>query len=141
MLTPEQRMRQLRAYLGNQRFVQLAYFIGNSSKSDTSPVESIDLAVLFNTLEPQWYENRQKLLEGAIWIFGVSSINIVILNECEPAIAHRYLLGGQLIYQRDSSSRAKSEKRVIKTFLDTERLRSVHAELTKEAANDAQQLN
>ena len=141
MLTPEQRMRQLRAYLGNQRYVQLAYLFGNSAKQEVAPLESVDIAVLFNTRENEWHENRQKLLEGAVWIFGITTINIVILNECDPAVAHRVLLGGKLVYQRDASSRAKNEKKFIKTFLDTEHIRSVHEALTKEPANDTQQLN
>ncbi len=132
MLTPEQRIRQLRAYLVNQRYVQVAYLFGSAAKGTMGPLSDVDVAVIFNSPQDNWYENRLKLMEGLVWIFGVQKVDVVVLNNAEPVLAHRVVFEGQPIFVRDEALRIRTEKKVLGAYLDTAYLRRVQRASIKE---------
>lgn len=132
MLTPEQRVRQLKAYLINQKCVQAAYLFGSVARGATGPLSDVDVAVLLNSEPNTWHENKMKLMEGLTWIFGVPRVDLVVLNNSEPTIAHKVIVEGQLIFVRDDIARVRTEKRVLKSYLDTAHLRSTHRAAIKE---------
>lgn len=132
MLTPEQRIKQLRAYLINQRYVQVAYLFGSAAKGALGPLSDVDVAVLFNSDPTQWYEQRMKLSEGLVWIFGVPKVDIVLLNTADPVLAHRAIYEGHPIFIRDETARVRTERRVLDAYLDTAFLRQVQRASIKE---------
>lgn len=132
MLTPEQRIKQLKAYLVNQRFVQVAYLFGSAAKGMMGPLSDVDVAVLFNSDPNQWHEQKMKLIEGLTWIFGVPKIDVVVLNTAEPVISHRVLIEGQPIFIRDETSKIRKEKAILDMYLDTAFLRQVQRASIKE---------
>ncbi len=136
MLTPEQRIRQLKAYLVNQRFVQVAYLFGSAAKGMMGPLSDVDVAALFNSEPTQWYEHRMKLMEGLTWIFGVPKVDVVILNNADPVLSHRVLIEGQPIFIRDETARVRTEKKILDTYLDTAFLRSVQRASIKEQVKE-----
>ncbi|PIR18315.1 MAG: hypothetical protein COV46_00540 [Deltaproteobacteria bacterium CG11_big_fil_rev_8_21_14_0_20_49_13] len=136
MLTPEQRIRQLKAYLVNQRFVQVAYLFGSVAKGSTGPLSDVDVAVLFNSESAQWYEHRLKLMEGLTWIFGIPKVDVVVLNNAEPVISHRVLIEGYPIFIRDETARVRLENKTLNNYLDTAFLRSVQRASIKEQVKE-----
>lgn len=136
MLTPEQRIRQLRAYLVNQRFVQVAYLFGSAAKGVMGPLSDVDIAVLLSSDPSMWHENRMKLMEGLTWIFSVPRVDVVILNNADPALSHRVLIEGQAIFIRDETARVRAERKIIETYLDTAFLRSVQRASIKEQVKE-----
>ncbi|MBI2341775.1 MAG: nucleotidyltransferase domain-containing protein [Deltaproteobacteria bacterium] len=125
METPEQRTRQLRTYLGNQRYVQAAYLFGSAAKGTFGPLSDVDVGIVFNSEAIHWHEQRLRLMEGLTWIFGVPRIDVVILNSAEPVLAHRVIYEGQPIFVRDEAARVRMEKKILSAYLDTSFLRSV----------------
>jgi predicted nucleotidyltransferase len=132
MFTPEQRIRQLKAYLVNQRYVQVAYLFGSAAKGVMGPLSDVDVAVIFNSDPGQWHEHKLKLTEGLTWIFGVPKVDIVVLNNAEPVISHRVLFEGQPIFIRDETARVRTEKKILDHYLDTAFLRKAQREAIKE---------
>lgn len=132
MLTPEQRLRQLKNYFSNQRYVQVAYLFGSAAKGQIGPLSDVDIAVLFNSDPLQWYEQRLKLMEGLVWIFGVPKVDVVVLNTAEPVLAHKAIIEGQPIFVRDETSRVRTEKKILGAYLDTAFLRRVQRASIKE---------
>jgi predicted nucleotidyltransferase len=135
MLTPEARIRQLKAYLVNQKYVQVAYLFGSLAKGTAGPLSDVDIAVVFNSDPSQWYEQKMKLVEGMTWIFGGPKVDIVVLNNAELVIAHRALIEGQVIFIRDEAARVRHEKRILGDYLDTAFLRTVQRAAIKEHIN------
>ncbi len=138
MLTPEQRIRQLKAYLVNQKYVQVVYLFGSVAKGTPGPLSDVDIAVIFNSDQSQWYEQKMKLMEGLTWIFGGPKVDIVVLNNAEPVIAHRVLIEGQPIFIRDEVARVRHEKRILGDYLDTAFLRTVQRAAIKEHINEGE---
>jgi predicted nucleotidyltransferase len=132
MLTPEQRVRQLKAYLINQKCVQAAYLFGSVARGNTGPLSDVDVAVLLNSEPPTWHENKMRLMEGLTWIFGVPRVDLVVLNSAEPTIAHKVIVEGQLIFVRDDTARIRTERRILESYLDTAHLRKTHRAAIKE---------
>lgn len=126
MLTSEQRIKQMRAYLVNQRYVQVAYIFGSAAKGTMGPLSDVDVAVLFNSDPAEWYEQRMKLTEGLVWIFGVPKVDIVVLNSAEPVLAHRAVHEGQLVFVRDEAARVRTERNILNAYLDTAFLRKIN---------------
>ena len=136
MLTPEQRTRQLRTFLGNQRYVQAAYLFGSVARGTMGPLSDVDVAVILNSDPAAWYEQRLKLMEGFTWIFGVPRVDVVILNTADPVLAHRVLLEGQQIFSRDDTVRMRFERRAVRDYLDTSFLRRVQKASIKEQVKE-----
>lgn len=132
MLTPEQRLRQLKNYFSNQRYVQVAYLFGSAAKGQVGPLSDVDIAVLFNSDPSQWHEQKLKLMEGLVWIFGVPKVDVVVLNSAEPVLAHKAIIEGQPIFIRDETARVRTEKKILGAYLDTAFLRRVQRASIKE---------
>ncbi|OGQ49889.1 MAG: hypothetical protein A3I09_03315 [Deltaproteobacteria bacterium RIFCSPLOWO2_02_FULL_47_10] len=132
MLTPDQRTKQLKAYLVNQRYVQVAYLFGSAAKGMMGPLSDVDVAVIFNSDPIHWHEQKMKLMEGLTWIFGVPKVDVVVLNSADPVLSHRVLLEGQPIFIRDDVIRVRTEKKILDSYLDTAHLRSVQRAAIKE---------
>jgi len=132
MLTPEQRLRQLRAYLTKQRYVQVAYLFGSAAKGTLGPLSDVDVAVLLISPPENWHENKMNLIEGLVWIFGVPKVDVVILNSADPVLSHRVLIDGEPIFIRDDISRFRQEKKILNDYLDTSFLRKVQRNSIKE---------
>lgn len=125
MLTVEQRIKQLKAYLVNQRFVQVAYIFGSVAKGTFGPLSDVDIAVLFTSNSNEWYEQKMKLMEGLVWIFGIPKVDVVVLNTAEPVLAHRAVYEGHPIFVRDETARIRLERKILDMYLDTAFLRKV----------------
>lgn len=126
MLTPENRLKQLKAYFINQRYVQAAYILGKAVQGNGGQVSNAEVAVLLNGEVELWHEQKLKLAEGLAWIFNANTVDVIVLNSAEPVTAHRALYEGELIFVRDDNSRARHEKRILRSFLDTSFLRKRH---------------
>lgn len=136
MLTPEQRIRQLKTYLVNQRYIQVAYLFGSAAKGITGPLSDVNIAVLLNSDSSHWHENKMKLMEGLTWIFGMPKVDVVVLNGADPVLSHRVLIEGQIIFVRDETARVRTEKKILDTYLDTAFLRSVQRAFIKEQVKE-----
>ena len=132
MLTPEQRLRQLKAYLLKQRYVQVAYLFGSAAKGALGPLSDVDVAVLLNSPPENWHENKMNLMEGLVWIFGIPKVDIVILNSADPVLSHRVILEGEPIFIRDDILKFRQEKKILNEYLDTSFLRKVQRDSIKD---------
>lgn len=132
MLTPEQRLRQLKAYLIKQKYVQVAYLFGSAARGTIGPLSDVDVAVLLNSDPQYWFEQKMNLVEGLLWIFGVTKVDVVILNKAEPVLSHRIILEGQPIFVRDDIAKFRQEKNILDHYLDTAFLRGVQRDAIKE---------
>ena len=132
MFTPEQRIRQLKAYLIKQKYVQVAYLYGSAAKGPMGPLSDVNIAVFFNSEPALWFEQKMNLMEGLVWLFGVPKVDVVVLNNADPALSHRVLIEGQPIFIRDDTSRIRNEKKIVETYLDTAFLRDVQKSSIKE---------
>ncbi len=136
MLTPEQRLKQLKLYFQNQRSVIVAYLFGSAARGVMGSLSDVDVAVILNSSNGDSHEIKLKLMEGLAWIFGVPRVDVVVLNGADPVLSHRVIYEGQPIFVRDEIVRARFERKILGEYLDTAYLRQVQRDSIKEQVGE-----
>lgn len=111
----------LRGFGRTQRDVTALYLFGSQVTGRTNPLSDLDVAVLLE--EPSGAVRRDlarrlTLTADILHTCQRSDVDVVILNEAPPALAHDVVSGGQLIYERDHQARVSFEARTIQHYLD-----------------------
>ena len=105
--------------------VLLAYIFGSRAISTRvhTPSSDIDIAVLF-THSPSLRE-LLSFRAHLTRLLKTDSVDLVSLNEAPPLLKYEVIVGGQVIYSRDTFLQSRFEMRTINRFLDTQYLRNV----------------
>lgn len=111
---------QLNDYFSKRNDIIAAYLFGSQARGRIGKLSDIDVAVL---LDGDW--NKQGMFKTRLEILGELSdllrredIDVVILNEAPPLLAHRILKEGKLLHSRTEKKRLDYEVRAILRYLD-----------------------
>jgi len=99
--------------------IECAYVFGSRSRGQAGPLSDLDLGILVReSLSPQArIEVAAALVEQGERL-AREPVDVVILNEAPPALRHRAIRDGVLLYARDDHVRVAFESRAIREFLD-----------------------
>ena len=93
---------------------------GSTATGRTPPDSDVDIAVLLkersNQQDPLRY--RLDLMADLGSSLKRTDIDVVILNESTPLLAHRVLSKGILIFERSASARVRFQVRTASRYLD-----------------------
>jgi len=113
--------------------VVLAYLFGSQAEGKAGPLSDVDIAVLLKSdVSPdEWGSIQLALINELSSLFGRNDIDVVILNNANPLLAHRVIYNGQVIFEADPLSRTRFEVETLHRYEDTKplrRLRQVYLE-------------
>jgi predicted nucleotidyltransferase len=119
--------------LSKRREVEAAYVFGSFASGRMRPASDVDVAVL---LRADWsragsLKYRLRLVADIARAAGRSDIDLVILNEAPPVLAHQVLSSGKLVFERSASARVQFQVRAINNYLDTEPMRALYRRYLK----------
>ncbi|MBU7008056.1 type VII toxin-antitoxin system MntA family adenylyltransferase antitoxin [Phosphitispora fastidiosa] len=79
------------------------YLFGSYAKGRPIPSSDVDLAVLFDeSVNKDYYlMERLRLMGEVSTVLGIDAVELVVLNELQPALAYRIIKDGELLYTRD----------------------------------------
>ncbi len=102
------------------RRVVFAYLFGSQAKGDAGPLSDIDIAVCFDEAIPcdEHFDLRLEVLGELTDLFQTDDIDLVVLNEAPPLLAHRILRDGRLLFSADRRARLRFETRAVLKYLD-----------------------
>lgn len=85
------------------------------------------MAVLLDGAVPlsQTLKYRLTLLAEIGAALHRSDVDLVVLNEAPPVLAHRVLSLGQLVFERSGSARVRFQVRAVNRYLDTKPMRKI----------------
>jgi hypothetical protein len=110
----------IRESLAARSEVMLAYVFGSRAREDAGPLSDVDVAL---ALGPDVEASRHLRLraELAESLGGVLDlpVEVVILNEAPPLLAHRAIARGKLVFSRSEAFRVRFETARIAEYLDT----------------------
>jgi len=111
--------KQLNMIFKKQRVI-LAYLFGSQANGKTGPLSDIDIAVYFKkAITPdERFDLRLKVLGELTDLFKTDDIDLVVLNDAPPLLAHRILKEGILIFSDNDKKRLEFEVRAILKYLD-----------------------
>ncbi len=105
--------------------VVAAYLFGSQARGEAGPLSDVDLAVWLDPAaerERSW--KREIALMGAAGkVLRTTEVQIVILNDAPPLLAHRVLRDGIVLADSDPFHRVRFETDAVIRYLDTIPLR------------------
>lgn len=117
---PARRLRQrLSSLLGAIPGIEAAYLFGSHARGEGGPMSDVDVAVL--AADPVPSTARADLaarVADALEAEVPGRVDVTILNDAPPALVHRVLRDGLLLFARDERRRTVFEARAIDEFLD-----------------------
>jgi predicted nucleotidyltransferase len=104
--------------------VVLAYVFGSAAHGTERVDSDLDLAILLGRKVPRELhgEIRLRLLTELVGLTHVNDIDLVVLNDAPPLLAHQVITTGRLILGT-RSGQVHFEVEAIKRYIDTRRLR------------------
>lgn len=105
--------------LSSAREIQAAYVFGSVASGRTRKDSDIDIAVLVRkNAVRDTLRYRLKLMAELGATLHRSDVDVVILNEAPPLLAHRVLSKGKLIFERSASARVRFQVATAKRYSD-----------------------
>ena len=100
--------------------VVLAYLFGSQAKGKTGPLSDIDIAIYFDESvhDGERFDLRLIVLGELMDLFKTNEVDVVVLNDAPPLLAHRILKEGLLIFSGDDKIRLEFEIKAVLKYLD-----------------------
>ena len=120
--TPDRAFRALAAFLdAGPPEVECAYVFGSRSRGQAGPLSDFDLGIVVReALSPQARLELAAALTEQSERLTHERVDVVILNDAPPALRHRAVRDGILLFARDDRARVAFDARAIREFLDFE---------------------
>ena len=118
--------------------VVLAYLFGSQAEGKAGPLSDVDIAVL---LGPQvererWFQVQLDLMGELMDLFHRNDVDVVILNQATPVLAHEIVRFGQVLYEAEPGTRVDFEITTLRRYVDTEPLRQLQDRRLLERAEE-----
>jgi hypothetical protein len=106
--------------VSTRREIQAAYVFGSAVTGRTRPDSDLDVAVLLGKrLDPhRALDYRLKLMSDLGAALRRSDVELVILDDAAPLLAHRVLSQGTLVFERSRSARVRFQVRIAALYAD-----------------------
>jgi uncharacterized protein len=130
--------RRIARCLAARAEVQAAYIFGSMASGRARPDSDIDIAVLVDrrVRSVQSLNYRLKLLADLGAALHRTDVDLVILNQATPLLAHRILSRGKLIFERSASARIRFQVGTASRYLDLIPMFETHIRYLKENARE-----
>jgi predicted nucleotidyltransferase len=113
--------------LAAQPDVLAAYLFGSYVTDKAHPESDVDVAVLLSgTDEMERFERRLRLIGEAEEALDRRPVDLVVLNDAPPLLAHQVLRHGRLIFERDRAARVEFEVWAGKVYADLQPMYEYH---------------
>ena len=100
--------------------IQAAYVFGSVASGRARADSDVDVAVLIDRRVPpgRILKYRLKLMADLGTALHRSDVDVVILNEASPLLAHRVLSQGTLVFERSAPARVRFQTKTASLYLD-----------------------
>jgi len=100
--------------------VEVAYLFGSRARGEEGPLSDVDIGVLFRAdLPPDTrFSHRLQLASRLCRPFGVSRVDVIVLEEAPPALGFRVIDQGILLMCTNEKRRVRYEARTLVAYLD-----------------------
>lgn len=128
------------SFLESRQEVQAGYIFGSLVSGRARPDSDVDIAVLVSesAAGPDIFKYRLDLMGEFMGVLGRSDVDLIILNQAPPLLAHRILSRGKLIFERSQSARVAFQVRTVNRYLDSQPMRNLYLAYLKKRAREGQ---
>ena len=121
-----------------RREVLAAYVFGSVASGRTRRDSDVDVAVLLARRLPsnRSLQYRLKLMTDLGSALRRSDVDVVVLNDASPLLAHRILSKGKLVFERSASARVRFQVRTASRYADLIPMFETHIRYLKHHARE-----
>ena len=103
-----------------KRKVVFACLFGSQVKGKAGPLSDIDIAVYFDekVSSDKRFDLRLQVLGELTELYKTDEVDLIMLNDAPPLLAHRILKEGVLVFSDDEKSRIEYEVKAVLKYLD-----------------------
>lgn len=100
--------------------VTFAYLFGSQAKGTAGALSDIDIAVYFGdeAVADVRFDLRLKVLGELTDLYKTDKVDLVVLNDAPPLLAHRILKEGLLVFSGNDKIRLEYETNAVLKYLD-----------------------
>ena len=100
--------------------VVFAYLFGSQAKGTAGSLSDIDIAVYFDEdlAATERFDLRLAVLGELTDLYRTDAVDLVVLNDAPPLLAHRILKEGLLIFSDNEKMRLEYEVKAVLEYLD-----------------------
>jgi len=124
--------------LENNRAVKFAYLFGSHARDTAGPLSDVDLAVYLDN-RFDFFSFRLHLLEELSRQLKGQSCDLVVLNSASLVLQYEVIRDGRVL-KEDKPKRVQFETCVLRKYLDTDQIRSVHISSLKRSVTKEHRL-
>jgi len=125
-------------FLASRGEVQAGYIFGSLVTGRSRPDSDVDIAVLVSdhVIQDDPFRYRLELMTGLMAVLRRNDIDLILLNQAPPLLAHRVLKNGKLIFERSASARVAFQVRTVNRYFDTLPMRKLYLSYLKKHARE-----
>ena len=128
---------KLRAFFSSQKDVALAYLFGSEAAGRAGPLSDVDVGVVLEeSFPPAEFLVRRLELIRELGRLLEREVDVVVLNEATPLLAHRAIARGNRVFSRDETFRVRFETTRVTEYLDTAYLRDEYNRVLEKRARE-----
>lgn len=119
--------------LRSRREVHAGYVFGSVAAGRARPDSDLDIAVLLNRPLParRALSYRLDLMADLGAALGRADVDLVILNDAPPLLAHRVLSRGRLVFERSAPGRVRFQVQTARRYADIAPMYELHLDYLK----------
>jgi predicted nucleotidyltransferase len=97
-----------------------AYLFGSRARNQAGPISDFDIAVQSRPglSAAKRFQLKLTLIDRLAKLFKTDAVDVVLLEEATPLLAHRILKEGKVLYCSNPKQRVQKEFEVLTTYLD-----------------------
>jgi predicted nucleotidyltransferase len=128
----EEGLKKVKAFLGKQDFVRVAYIFGSYAEGRQGPLSDLDFAVLLdNSLSKSEISKKKMfLINGISSVLRNDNFDLVIMNDARLLMRYNIIKQGKVL--KSGRERIPMEARIMCDYLDRKYYEDMHANLTLE---------
>ena len=126
------------AYLRSRNEVLAAYIFGSVASATQRPDSDVDIALLVSdkVMRGDAFQYRLNAMTDLMGILKRDDVDLILLNQASPLLAHRVLSKGKLFLERSASARVAFQVRAVNRYLDTQPMRNIYLSYLRKQARE-----
>ena len=104
--------------LRSRKEIQAAYIFGSVANRTQRPDSDVDIALLVSekVMRRDPFQYRLDLMSDLMAVLKRNDVDLILLNQASPLLAHRVLSKGKLILERSASARVAFQVRAVNRY-------------------------
>jgi len=127
---------ELTRFLSGRPEILVAYLFGSQARETQCPTSDIDVGLLVHKdrTDDSGYGYRAAIATDMMSVVKTNAVDVVLLNDAPPLLAHRAVRDGIVLHSKDEAARIAFEVRTLNEYIDTKPLRRIQTMYLKKRA-------